>query len=688
MKLIQNNRGSSFIFVIVMIILLAIFATGFSLMTQFNLSSTLNNRVALQEENLLKSIHQTVCQEATEGKLEILNQILSQVNTYIKDYNSGVINTEFSEYKAYNATAEKKGDEAIVLSDGSTASIEIRLDCTVNFNQEGNNQIQVKEPSAVITTILTYTPVGETEARTPIQMSAQLQVKEGQIEEEIITPTDPEPTPPSDLFSGDVVFGLLGGFVTNGKTEYREELSVNWGENAREHHLYSFNQFNSGGLRTRGDIYLRAEDGGITLNQSSEIQNVYATNGEIRIYGGVMKGDIFSEKGNVYIDYGDEINNVYALDGDIILNPANNGKVVHGDLYSGGTIQIGNSNQQFTGGIYAQQDITFASLSAKELISGGKIAVTFNNQHVFERVEAKNGIELSGATILGNVISNGDIRLQECEVEGDIITSGTVTLAQVVVKGNVYAEEIIENYNVTIEGDVLKPSALPTGGVPEINVPTVDASIVEKNRPEDYGFHTFSGFKQLSMEDIAIDYSGTITIPTNENTVISLDLSSINEIKEIKVEGENEPIICLNLDKYEGIGDSKSLIFNHLKATNCQLILYSEKDVTVSLIGEIDAQLYLPYSHINIPGNQAADAVTVNGMVFAKSIASNRKTLYAYGNNNKAYQYLFEEGTQLDTYSNSGTVHVGNKTVIQKFPAATLWELVKYYETDEKVSYE
>lgn len=152
--MLSNKRGSTFVYVIILMALLAVAATGFLYIIRFHMSTTTNHFHRLQQTYLAKSIHRTVCQQAAAGELEILQEIVADVMA-----KNRVLSKDESSYYATT------GEQPLVL--GSGESLLVRLDIMCEF--EG-------EEEAGMARLDTYVKFDEGDA---YQMSALLSLEGG-----------------------------------------------------------------------------------------------------------------------------------------------------------------------------------------------------------------------------------------------------------------------------------------------------------------------------------------------------------------------------------------------------------------------------------------------------------------------------------------------------------------------------
>lgn len=109
----ERNRGSSFIYVITMVALLAVVSAGFLYLSNFNTRTTQQNQRDLQQLFLAKSIHRAACQAAEQGELTILEAMLSNME-------------ESPEEEGFLCEAETK-DVVMELESGEVVTINIRV---------------------------------------------------------------------------------------------------------------------------------------------------------------------------------------------------------------------------------------------------------------------------------------------------------------------------------------------------------------------------------------------------------------------------------------------------------------------------------------------------------------------------------------------------------------------------------
>lgn len=124
--MLRDKRGSTFVYVIMLLALLTVTATGFLYINRFNMSTTTNHYRKLQQNYLAKSIHRTVCEQAEAGRLEILQEILKDVISNTGDHSG-------DEYSYYATT----GEQLLTLSSGD--SLTVKLDITCGFEPDEEN---------------------------------------------------------------------------------------------------------------------------------------------------------------------------------------------------------------------------------------------------------------------------------------------------------------------------------------------------------------------------------------------------------------------------------------------------------------------------------------------------------------------------------------------------------------------
>lgn len=122
--MLREKRGSTYVYVMILLVLLMIMATGFTYMIQFNMSTTSGHRRKLQQDYLAKSIHRTFCDRAEAGELEILGNILDHA---LLQTDSDFTDEE-EEESGYHATT---GDQVLTLTGGETLTVRLNLTCAI-----------------------------------------------------------------------------------------------------------------------------------------------------------------------------------------------------------------------------------------------------------------------------------------------------------------------------------------------------------------------------------------------------------------------------------------------------------------------------------------------------------------------------------------------------------------------------
>lgn len=156
--MLRNRKGSSFVFVIAMVVMLAIVSTGFLYMTEFNTRTMIENQYQMQHYYLAKSVHRSICQAAESGTLEVLNEVVREPDMEA-DGDKPFDETEIG--KAADPEAADPGfaaastemdaaDEAYHISTGESEiwlenemPVTIKIDLTCDTDPEAGIQVRI-----------------------------------------------------------------------------------------------------------------------------------------------------------------------------------------------------------------------------------------------------------------------------------------------------------------------------------------------------------------------------------------------------------------------------------------------------------------------------------------------------------------------------------------------------------------
>lgn len=434
--IIRNERGSSFVYVIILAVLLAILSSGFLYMSNFNMQATMNNRDELQEEYLAKSIHNAYCMQAADGELEILNKMLEDINKKAEAYawacrqaeeeaadesaKSGEsVEPEYppmpeTAYHAYTASSEADGLSSIMqLKEGVEVYVKMELDFEVEL-VEYTGKVMDGEKHATLNTMV---QVG---TGAPYYFSSVIAYG-GNMQTTSLLPVTRQPNANDgsgsigapEVLAGEINLGESSRYATKRKTLYKN-VTVD-------------------GITSSGGYDL-VYAGDITLNSLAEAQDIFAF-GDITVGMGNVQGRIYSETGRVTI--------------------ANHAQIKKG-IVAGGDVLVGEGSgrSSVSGGIIANGDITIGDDS----VVSGEIKTVGDGTAVI--IHSSGAVTVDGSVTAPEVKINGSVR-----ITGDIVADKVSidTSAPALIEGTIYADELKINGQLIMLATAGKP-------VPEVRV--------------------------------------------------------------------------------------------------------------------------------------------------------------------------------------------------------------------------
>lgn len=479
-----KKRGSSYIFVIVMVVFLVVMATGFYYMSSYNVVSTVENRMDTQGDILSRSLHSALCKKAADGKLSVMNKLVQKGK---EDYEAYL--EELEEYRENDEEGDVPEEpdpdsEYQAQSDWTM----VRLDNSLYEEAWMKSEVTCKpfRGTAVITTHVRYrvTDVRGEDAEYFYDLASDMTY--GQ-QMEIVT-RDPITGGGGESGEPGYAVGITGEHfeISSGGGDFEWDV-----EPATEGMNILFgNRFTipwgtvmKSSIYANGDVTIYGPVGEIEQNgKNIEIKcpgNVYCVGGDVKGdivggYNGWIAGDVYAKVqdgkgGNIRLTQGpDIIGSVYA-DGDI------GSEIYRADcVWAGGSIRFGNYGIHRFQSVEAVGDIDIYNLVLLEQENSsvpdehrGKVisrdgSVKITNQQVWEKladeVRAKHDITISGGNVGGDVIAeDGTVFLDSCTVEGNIYARSVVIRGNTVVNGNIVAEESVDMSQwamVSVLGDI------------------------------------------------------------------------------------------------------------------------------------------------------------------------------------------------------------------------------------------
>lgn len=480
----RNKRGSSYIFVIVMVVFLVVLATGFYYMSSYNVVSTVENRTDTQGEILSRSLHSALCKKAADGKMNVMNQLvkkgkedyeayLEELEAYREDDEEGDVPEEPDPESEYQAQSDW---------------IEVMLDNSLYEEAWMKSEVTCKpfKGTAVITTHVKY-KVTDVDGKTN-EYSYDLASDMTYGKQMEVVTKDP-------IFVGGGEGGTPGYAVgiTNGNFQLSnsgEGFEWGGGPETEDMHVIFGNQFTvpwgvtfKSSMYASGDVTIYGPVGVVTEdNGDYEIDcpgNIYCVGGDVKgdIVGGQngwIAGDVYAKfrdgtGGNVRFTQGPDIYGGVYADGDI------GHEIRRADcLWAGGSISLGNSMVHRFQSVEAVGDISVYNLIVenalnsqvpdehrKHVISQTGSVTIINQQEgcgVAGSVMAEQDITISGGKIAGDVIStSGHVVLDGCHVEGNVYGKSVTLKGTVSIGGTIAAQETVDMSEwpmVTVEGDI------------------------------------------------------------------------------------------------------------------------------------------------------------------------------------------------------------------------------------------
>lgn len=470
----RKKRGSSYIFVIVMVVFLVVLATGFYYMSSYNVISTVENRTDTQGELLSRSLHSTLCRKAADGNLSVINRLvkkgkedyeayLEELEAYREDDEEGEVPEEPDPESEYRADS----GWTMVLLDNS-------------FYEEAwmKSEVTCKpfKGTAVITTHVKY-KVTDVDGKTSeyyYDLASDMTYGE---QMEVVT-KDPilvgggeGGTPGYALKVGNGHFQLTSGGGTfewgggPGTEElhiiYGKDFTIPWGVTLKSS-LYA-----GGNVTVSGPVGVITEENGDILIDCPG--NIYSVGGDVAgDSNNWIAGDVYAKSGdgaggNVRFTNGPDIYGGVYADGDI------GNEIRRADcLWAGGNIRLGNAGVHSFQSVEAAGDIEAYNLIVQRELNSA--VPDEQSGHVISRTGSISIVnQQSGCNVAGSVIAGQNITISGGSVTGDVISeSGNIILDSCNVEGNVYGK------NVTLKGTVTIGGAVAAGETVDISEwPTV-----------------------------------------------------------------------------------------------------------------------------------------------------------------------------------------------------------------------
>lgn len=457
----RNKRGSSYIFVIVMVVFLVVLATGFYYMSSYNVVSTVENRTDTQGEILSRSLHSALCKKAADGKMNVMNQLVKKGKEDYKAY--------LEELEAYREDDEE-GDvpeEPDPESEYQAQSdwIEVMLDNSLYEEAWMKSEVTCKpfKGTAVITTHVKY-KVTDVDGKTN-EYSYDLASDMTYGKQMEVVTKDPifvgggeggTPGYAVGITNGNINFGYNGTFEWGGGPEtedmhviYGKEFTVPWDV-----------PFKSSMYAT-GDVNVYGPVGVVTDNQIDCPGNIYCVGGNIAgtsvswIAGDVYAKSKDGEGGNIQLTNGLTIYGGVYADGDITSD------IQSADcLWAGGSITLEYRENRF------QSVEAVGDININHLIVEKEVNSPVPDEHSGHVISRNGSIDIgkdSSCKVAGSVMAEQNITISNGSVAGDVIsTSGNVVLYNCNVDGNVYGKNVSFMGTVTIGGDVVAEGTVDT----------------------------------------------------------------------------------------------------------------------------------------------------------------------------------------------------------------------------------
>lgn len=640
---LMNRRGSNFIYVVVLVALLGILATGFTALVLYNAHVSKAQRNYQEDYYAAMSLRQSVVDSITAGNNSAAQALEARA---LADYQA---NGAFGEsYSTAGTTTLDNGSVKTTLTYyPSTATAAGYLKLQMDFTLDGNSQ----------------------------SLGATIKATGGTI------------TQPSGTSSAEYAMGLGGG-ITSGAFG----IHVTGGTTLI---TSSFTTPSSGKISYDGDIVslnaITVQGGPHTMNGS-----LYAKN-NISISGGseTVNGSVFSEKAvNLYGGPHAISGSIWAVDSVYINNTA--GITVGGAVYTNGTATVGGT---ISGGVTAGGAATVSTTGVVngDVIAAGNVDISGT---VNGNVVAGGTVTVHyGAKVTGNITAAGAVTVNNT-VDGNVISGSTVTVNWgASVAGTVTAKGAVTSHSNT--GAVTQNDAAVSVSAPVIaDVKTVTAEstagfakLDAATLPTENGATPALDYKSVTgitnKGELSYDNSNassrtvtTTTLDANDSDVyytitnnkavtvkVTLDLSTLT------VAGTHRVFLV--------VGDNVTLTLTGTMTDSTptlasRLFIVTAYDNTQNVTIGIDAgstfygQIYAPGATFALKNRGDYTTWTVNGMVTAGSTASegsNEKDLYI---NYVAGNYT---GTNLaSAFGGSGGSSGGTYTPISG------WKAVSYYD--------